>query len=85
MSYTFTVADTEYTVPLFRDLPLGAIRKARRIEDEMDKAFTILEEAVGVDSDALKAIDSLTVSEFGEWMKGWTQGASLGEASSSSN
>jgi hypothetical protein len=85
MSYKFTIAETEFEVPTFADIPAGALRKGRKGTDEMDKAFIILEEALGVDSPALAALDTLTLAEFGEWLTGWTKGAPLGEASSSSN
>lgn len=81
--YKFTINKTEYEIPAFADMPAGALRKARKGTDDMDKAFTILEEVVGVDSPTLIALDQLSVTEFGKWMEGWTQGAPLGEASSS--
>ena len=46
-------------------------------------AFTILEIVIGENSAELAALDTLNSSEFAEWMKGWTQGAGVGEASSS--
>lgn len=85
MTYKFEIAGQEYEVPLFADLPIGAIRKARTAKDDMDKAFVILEQALGEDSAALAAVDTLTGVEFGKWLEGWTQGASLGEPSGSAN
>lgn len=84
-TYDFEIAGTTYSVPSFKDLPAGALRKSRKASDDMDRAFIILEETVGEDSDVIRAIDTLSVTELGEWLKGWTQGAPLGESSSSSN
>jgi hypothetical protein len=83
MSYKFTIAETEFEIPEFSEIPSGALRKGRKGTDEMDKAFIILEESVGVDSPALAALDTLSLAEFGKWLEGWTKGAPLGEASSS--
>ena len=85
MAYTFTVQGTEFEVPDFAEIPAGALRKGRKGTDDMDRAFIILEEALGVDSPALAALDSLPLAEFGKWLEGWTKGAPLGESSSSSN
>ncbi len=83
--YKFTIEEVEYEVPAFSDIPTGALRKARKSADEIDKAFTILEEAVGTDSEVLKVLDKLTLADFAKWLEGWTQGAPLGESSSSEN
>jgi hypothetical protein len=85
MSYKFTIAEIEYEIPAFADIPAGALRKGRKGSDDMDRAFTILEEAIGAESETLAALDKLTLAEFGKWLEGWTQGAPLGESSSSSN
>lgn len=84
MTYKFDVAGKTYEVPLLKDAPIGVIRKARKAGNDMDAAFTILETMLGEDSPELDAVDTLTPAEFGEWMKGWTQGASLGESQGSS-
>lgn len=84
-TYEFEIDGNTYSIPAFRELPVGAIRKARHAKDETDMAFTILEQVMGEDSPALAALDSITTEQFGEWLNGWTQGASVGEASSSSN
>jgi hypothetical protein len=81
--YDFTIKGTEYAIPSFKDLPAGALRKARHASDDMDRVFIILEETLGADSDVIRAIDALSLTEFGDWMQGWTQGASVGESSSS--
>lgn len=85
MTYKFEVNGQNYEIPLLKDAPIGALRKSRKADNEMDAAFTVLEAVVGVDSPELAAIDSLTAEQFGEWIKGWAQGASLGEQSSSGN
>ena len=77
--YKFTVAGKDYEVPAFLDIPAGALRKSRKGADEIDKMFIILEEALGENSKEIKALDSLSTRELGEWIKGWTDGAKLGE------
>lgn len=83
MSYTFESGGKSYTVPSFDEIPTGALRKARKADDEMDKAFTILEETLGAKSPVLGVIDKMTVKEFATWLEGWTEGARLGESSDS--
>jgi hypothetical protein len=85
MTYKFNIKGTDYEVPLLKDAPIGVIRKARKAGNDMDATFTILEAMLGEDSQELAAVDTLTPVEFENWMRGWTQGAELGESSSSSN
>jgi hypothetical protein len=82
-THTFTHANKKYTIPDFASLPVGAVRKARKAESEIDQAFTIIEIVMGEDSPELKAIDSMTTAEFQQFLEGWTQGAPLGESSGS--
>ena len=82
-TFTFDFAGESYTIPSFNALPMGAIRRARKCADEVDQAFTILELVVGEDSPALDALDRMDGDEFNEWFTAWTQGAPLGESSSS--
>lgn len=82
-NHKFTHQGKTYTIPAFDSLPMGAIRKARKAKDEADQAFTIIETVMGIDSPELAAIDTMTAPEFQTWLEGWTQGAPLGEASSS--
>lgn len=72
-----------YRIPKFSNLPAGALRKARKATDDLDKAFTIIESVMGENSPELDAVDRMTVEEFGEFVKGWTEGASVGESSGS--
>lgn len=83
-TYDFEIDGTSYSIPAFSELPVGAIRKARKAKDDTDMAFTILEQVIGEDSPALEALDTLTADSFGDWLTGWTQGAPVGESSSSS-
>lgn len=78
--YKFTIGKTEYEIPDFLDIPSGALRKSRKGTDEIDKLYIILEETMGENSKEIKALDTLSAKELGEWMKEWTQGATLGEA-----
>jgi hypothetical protein len=72
-----------YKIPHFKNLPTGALRKARKASDDLDRAFLIIENVMGEDSPELKAIDNMTVEQFGEFVKSWTQGAPAGELSGS--
>jgi hypothetical protein len=81
--YNFEHKGKTYSVPAFRSLPMGAIRKARKATDDMDKAFIIIESILGEDSKELKAIDEMDAAQFQAFLEGWTDGAPLGESSDS--
>lgn len=81
--YHFTIDGKDYAVPHFNKIPVGVIRKSRKANDEMDQVFTILELVLGEDSDVLEAVDSMSGEDFQAWLSGWTQGAPVGESSSS--
>jgi hypothetical protein len=82
-TYSFTHNGKDFTVPAFAKLPMGALRKARKADDDGDKAFIILEFVLGEDSPELAALDTMDAKEFAAWLEGWTQGAPLGESVSS--
>lgn len=84
-TFTFTHNGEKFTIPSFTSLPIGVVRKARKGKDEADTAFIILETVMGEDSPELAAVDAMTQEEFGTFLDGWTQGASVGESSSSEN
>lgn len=79
-TYTFEFKGESYTIPAFNDLPMGAIRKARKAKDESDQAFTIIESVMGEGTPALEALDQMNPEEFNTWLSGWTQGAPVGES-----
>lgn len=79
--FTFTHGNKKVSLPLFSDIPVGALRAARKATDDMDKAFLIFENVL--DDKTLAVIDSLTVSQLGELIAGWTSGAPVGESSES--
>lgn len=81
--FTFKQNGKSYTIPSFNALPVGVIRKSRKAKDDADQAFTIIESVCGEDSPALAAIDTMNTTEFEQFIQGWTQGASVGESSSS--
>lgn len=81
--YKFEHNGKKYSVPAFTEVPVGAIRKARKEKDETGQAFAIMEQILGEDSEALKAVDTMLPEQFSAWLEGWTQGAPLGESSSS--
>lgn len=71
------------TLPHFSKIPGGAIRKARKGDDQLDQFFTIIEETCGDPSDELQLLDRLPIAELGEVFLAWTQGAAVGESPSS--
>jgi hypothetical protein len=81
--FHFTHDSKKYTIPKFSNLSAGTLRKSRKGEGELDKAFIILELTLGEDSKELAAVDSMTVEVFGDFLKAWTDGASVGESSGS--
>lgn len=86
--YEFTHGGKKYKVPSLKAVPMGVIRKTRKITDDLDKAFTILELVIGEDAPELAVIDSMSPDEFGQWMQGWSgqagpEAVSLGESASS--
>jgi hypothetical protein len=80
MPTSFTHDGKAYEIPSLKDIPAGVIRKSRKsARDEEDRVFTILEDVLGEKSDALKALDLMSIAEFSVVIKDWTQGASLPE------
>jgi hypothetical protein len=83
--YKFKLGAKTYEIPEIVDVPAGVVRKARKTADQTDQAFTLLEAVVPEDSPLMAELDKLTVREIGDWFRGWTQGASLGESLDSEN
>lgn len=82
-TFTFTYEGKEYTIPSIKSVPNGVIRQTRKIEDELDKTYTIIELLLGEDSEELAVLDKMTLSEFIDFSNAWTQGASVGESTGS--
>ena len=78
--FTFEYEGKTYTIPSIKALPNGVIRKTRKIDDELDKTYTIIEELLGEGSEELAVLDKMTLEEFSEFATKWTQGATLGES-----
>lgn len=76
MGYTIEHNNKEINLPAFGQLPIGILRKARKVEDS-EQTWFILEELLSEKD--LKVLDTIPTSEFIEHMKAWTGGASLGE------
>lgn len=81
MSYTIEHKNKKVTLPSFSELPTGVVRKARKLDAD-EQMWFVLESIL--DEKSMAVIDSMTLSEFGEKMTGWTQGAPLGESLQSS-
>ena len=76
MSYTYTHKGKKVSLPDFKEIPVGLVRKIRK-ESEADQPWLILETLL--DEKQLAVVDTMTIPEFTEFMNGWTQGANLGE------
>jgi hypothetical protein len=81
MSYKIEHKGKTVELPDFKNMPVGVIRKARKLEQE-DQMWFIIESVL--DEKQLAVIDALDIGEFNELMSGWTQGAPLGESLQSS-
>ena len=81
--FTFTWEEKEYSMPAVKSIPAGILRVTRKITDEADQAFTLLELLLGEDSDALKALDAMPADVFQATLIEWQKGASLGESTGS--
>lgn len=82
-TFKFEQGGKTFTIPSFSSLPMGATRKARKGKDEIDSVFIIVEETMGEGSPELAAIDAMDAAEFNAFLEAWTEGAGVGEASSS--
>ena len=81
MTYTIEHNNKKVVLPTFTNLPVGVIRKARKMEADEQMWFML--ESV-LDEKGLAVVDTMSLSEFTEAMNGWTQGAPLGESLQSS-
>lgn len=81
MSFVIEHKGKKVTLPTFKEMPMGVIRKARKLSE--DEAMWLMLEEILSEAD-LAVIDSMSLGEFTEAMKGWTQGSPVGESSESS-
>ena len=65
--------------PRFENVPVGVIRKTRRLGD-LDQAFTILEELLTAED--LEHLDVLSREEFNVFVKAWRDGSAVGPGES---
>lgn len=77
MSYTIEHNKKKITLPDFTDLPVGVIRKARKL-DENEQIWFIVESLL--DAKELAVLDAMSVTEFAKAMNGWTGGTPMGES-----
>lgn len=66
-------------------MPAGIIRKVRKIDDQVEQFYFLVEAMLGEDSAEIEILDKLPMWEMGDVFKQWSEGAQLGESSSSSN
>jgi hypothetical protein len=75
--FEFTLRDeTTHEFPNFSECGVNAMRKTRKIEDETDRVFSLIEEAFGEDSDHIAALDKVKIEDLGEFIKKFTGGLS---------
>jgi hypothetical protein len=82
MSYKLEHQGKSVTLPDFKEMPVGVIRKARKLAAD-EQMWFILEEIL--DEKQLEILDSMSLEEFTKSMNEWTQGAPLGESLKSSS
>jgi hypothetical protein len=81
---TFTTTAGVLNLPHPSRIPSGVIRRTRKLEDQVDQFFSILEGLFGEDSDELLILDKLPMDELGDIFNEWMQDAQPGESSGSS-
>jgi hypothetical protein len=81
MNYTIEHNGKKIVLPAFTNLPVGVIRKVRKMDTDEQMWFML--ESV-LDEKGLALVDTMSLAEFTEAMNGWTQGAPLGESLQSS-
>ena len=83
--FHYTLPDGhEITLPRFENVPMGVIRKTRKLA-QADQVFTMIEEFLGEDD--LEHLDKLDRSGFEQLMNAWKDNSTidLGESSASSS
>ena len=81
MSYEIKHKNKKITLPNFTELPVGVIRKARKMDADEQIWFVL--ESVLTEKD-IAVLDTMNVAEFGEAISGWTGGTPVGESLQSS-
>ena len=76
---TLETSKGSVTLPHPSQIPAGVIRKANKLDDDVEKFFAIVEGILGENSDELNVLDQLTMEELADVFVRWGQGASLGE------
>lgn len=77
MSYTVTHKNKKVVLPDFIDLPVGVVRKARKMD--MEEIIWYVLESILSEKD-IATLDSMSVKEFKQAMDGWTGGTPVGES-----
>lgn len=78
LKFKFEHDGKTYTIPRFQDQTAGTLRKARKLGNDTDMAFFMLETMIG-EGPELDALDSMNLEQFGEFVKAWTGGVTPGE------
>ena len=82
-TFSFVVEGETFTIPALNVLPVGLLRKARKLSSDVDQSFFMVEAVMGEDSPEMEALDKMSPTEFNDFLMGWTQRAPLGESSDS--
>ena len=77
MTYVIEHKNKKLTLPAFDEIPVGVIRRARKMEADEQIWFVL--ESVLKDKD-LAILDSMSVKEFSTAISGWTGGTPVGES-----
>jgi TfoX/Sxy family transcriptional regulator of competence genes len=79
-TFTFKAKGKSYTIPAYSQIPMRALRRALDEENQVKQSFIIVEETV-TDKKALDALESMTVSEFVQFVEAWAgeSGATSGD------
>lgn len=72
----------ELRLPRFENVPVGVIRKTRRLP-EADQVFTILE--LIMSEEDIEHLDKLDKTEFNKVIGAWREGSSVGVGESSAS
>ena len=77
MSYVIEHNKKKITLPAFTELPVGVIRKARKMDAD-EQIWFVLESVLS--EKEIAVLDAMTVTEFSEAIAGWTGGTPVGES-----
>lgn len=71
------------TLPRYKNVPIGVIRKIRKVDDNFEAAFVLIE--LISDAKTLEMVESLGAEEFEQFSTAWQEDSqvSMGESEAS--